>query len=333
MIFLKRIKNNYWRNYTIILVQALRIKRVIVSPGATDVSIVASLQHDSFFELYSSIDERSAAYMACGMVAESGEPVALVCTGATSSRNYMPGLTEAYYRHLPILAITCCRSNVNVGHYVDQVTDRSILPNDIANVSVYCQSVNTAEDEWDVSIKANKAIIGLKRNGGGPCHINLATKYSLDFSVKEIPAVKIISHIDNTDCMPPIPNGKVVIFVGNHIAWTKELSSAVDRFCDVYNAVVFCDQTSNYKGVYRVLFRLIFDQYEEKTKDSEIDLVIHIGYVSSSRIKARNVWRVNSDGEIRDTFRNLTTVFQMSELTFFSEYVKNRCTCRYKSSS
>ena len=48
----------------------------------------------------------SAAYMACGMAEESGEPVVLTCTGATAARNYMPGLTEAFYRKLPLLVVT-----------------------------------------------------------------------------------------------------------------------------------------------------------------------------------------------------------------------------------
>lgn len=321
--------NKYYtteRNIQIViaLLKAHGIKKVVTSPGATDVSIVASLQHDPYFELFSSIDERSAAYMACGMAAESGEPIALTCTGATSSRNYMPGLTEAFYRNLPVLAITCCRSNANVGHYVDQVTDRSNLPNDIAQVSVYCQPVNNEEDEWDVTIKTNKAIIGLRKNGGGPCHINLATKYSLDFSVKEIPPVKVIRYYDDINNLPDIPYRKVGVFVGSHVAWSDELTIAVDRFCEIYNGVVLCDQSSNYKGKYRVLFRLITDQYEEKTKGPEIDLLIHIGYVSSSKAKAHHVWRVNPDGEIRDTFRKLTAVFQMSEYTFFSEYAKRK---------
>lgn len=115
------------RNIQIVisLLKAHGIRRIVTSPGATNVAINISLQHDPYFTLYSSIDERSAAYMACGMAAESGEAIALTCTGATSSRNYFPGLTEAYYRHLPILAITCSRSNAYVGHGVDQVTDRS----------------------------------------------------------------------------------------------------------------------------------------------------------------------------------------------------------------
>ena len=80
------------------LLKQYGIRKIITSPGATNITFVASVQHDSWFELYSSVDERSAAYMACGMAAESGEPVVLTCTGATASRNYVPGLTEAYYR-------------------------------------------------------------------------------------------------------------------------------------------------------------------------------------------------------------------------------------------
>ena len=62
------------------------------------------------------VDERSAAYIACGLSEESGEAVALTCTGATASRNYLSGLTEAYYRKLPILAIT---STQHVGRIVN----------------------------------------------------------------------------------------------------------------------------------------------------------------------------------------------------------------------
>ena len=63
------------------------IRKVVASPGATNVTFVGSIQNDPFFEIYSCVDERSAAYMACGMAAESGDPIVLSCTGATSSRN------------------------------------------------------------------------------------------------------------------------------------------------------------------------------------------------------------------------------------------------------
>ena len=90
------------------------IRKIIASPGSTNVCLVTSLQADPYFEMYSSVDERSAAYLACGLACESGEPVVLTCTEATASRNYMSGLTEAYYRKLPILAITSAFHQANL---------------------------------------------------------------------------------------------------------------------------------------------------------------------------------------------------------------------------
>ena len=90
----------------IVLLKEHGIHRVIASPGTTNMTFVGSIQNDPFFHIWSCVDERSAAYMACGMAAESGEPVVLSCTGSTASRDYYPGLTEAYYRKIPILAVT-----------------------------------------------------------------------------------------------------------------------------------------------------------------------------------------------------------------------------------
>ena len=323
------MENHYTnaRNVQIViaLMKAHGVKKVIASPGATDLAIVASLQQDPYFEMYSSIDERSAAYMACGMAAESGEPVAITCTGATSSRNYMPGLTEAYYRQLPILAITCSRSNANIGHYVDQVTDRTQLPSDVVMESVQAQSIHCPEDEWDVMVKVNKAMIGLTRNGGGPTHINLVTASSSNFAVKEIAPVRKISLYLKEDKFPEVPQGKVGIFVGAHEKWPDELTAAVDNFCEVYNAMVICDPTSNYKGKYRILMPLLCEQAKEEVGGEQLDLMIQIGFVSSMLFKkAKVMWRVAKDGVVRDTFRKTNSIFQMPELDFFTKMVEGK---------
>lgn len=323
------MENHYTnaRNVQIViaLMKAHGVKKVVASPGATDMAIVASLQQDPYFEMYSSIDERSAAYMACGMAAESGEPVAITCTGATSSRNYMPGLTEAYYRQLPILAITCSRSNANIGHYVDQVTDRTQLPSDVVMESVQAQSIHCPEDEWDVMVKVNKAMIGLTRNGGGPTHINLVTASSSNFAVKEIAPVRKISLYLKEDNFPEVPQGKVGIFVGAHEKWSDELTAAVDNFCEVYNAMVICDPTSNYKGKYRILMPLLCEQAKEEVGGEQLDLMIQIGFVSSMLFKkAKVMWRVAKDGVVRDTFRKTNSIFQMSELDFFTKIVEGK---------
>ena len=54
------------------LLKEHQIRKVIASPGTTNLEFMASLQQDDFFEVFSCVDERSAAYMACGLAAETG---------------------------------------------------------------------------------------------------------------------------------------------------------------------------------------------------------------------------------------------------------------------
>lgn len=304
------------------LLKAHGIKKVVASPGTTNIRLVASMQQDSWFEIYSSADERSAAYIACGMAAKSGEPVVLSCTGATASRNYFPGLTEAYYRKLPVLAITSTQHHGRVGQNVAQVLDRSVQPRDTVKLSVELGTCYSEEDEWFCNVQANRAILELKRNGGGPVHINLETTYSTNFSVEKLPPVYPIYRIGMMDKFPKLPEGRIGIFVGEHIPFSEEETNLIEKFCRKYNAVVLCDQTSNYRGANRVLFSLTTSQDYHYFAGNDFRLIIYIGNISGAypNLPSASEWRVNPDGEIRDIFKHMKYVFEMEETSFFSAY-------------
>ena len=300
------------------------VKKIVASPGATNVCFLGSVQNDPYFEIYSSVDERSAAYIACGLAAESGEPVALTCTGSTASRNYLPGLTEAYYRQLPVLAITATQHPGRVGNYCSQTVDRSAPPKDTVRCSVQLDCVYTEEDEWACQVKANQALIALRKNGGGPVHINLVTTYSKDYSVKELPKVKGIRHIEYLVDMPSLDQYKrIAILVGVHSKWSPQLDELVERFCEAYDAVVLKNHASNYRGSYGVAQTLLFSMKGYMPTSEQADLVIYIGGVSryTSGMYSAQMWRVNPDGEIRDFEKKTTAVFQMTEEQFFEYYV------------
>ena len=301
------------------LLKAHNIRKVIASPGTTNLTFVASLQCDPFFEIYSCVDERSAAYMACGMAAESGEPVVLSCTGATASRNYLPGLTEAYYRRLPVLAVTSTQHTGRIGNLVAQVIDRSSPPPDTVVFSADIPTVHDDEDEWACAVAINRALMALRGRSPGPAHLNLATTYSKDFSVKELPPVQVIQRIGEDDAMPKLPQGRIGIFVGSHAKWSDRLRDAVDEFCEKYDAVIFHDHTSNYQGKYGCLFDLVSSQDDYLSPNKFVDLLIHIGEVSGAYmgLLPAQVWRVSPDGAARDMFRKLRYVFDMSEQRFF----------------
>lgn len=317
------------RNIQIVisLLKANGIKKVVASAGTTNYTFVGSMQNDPWFEIYSSVDERSAAYIACGLAAESGEPVVLTCTGSTASRNYLPGLTEAYYRKLPVLAITSHQGTDRLGQLIFQNIDRRNVPNDVAKLSVELPVVKDERDEAFVTMEANKAILELRRNGGGPVHINMFTTYSRDFSVKELPPVRVFKRIQAWDTMPEMPKGHICVYVGSHVHFTPEQTKAVDRFCATHDAIVICDHTSGYYGKYRLLPTLA-QLPQQGTPFETFDLMIHIGEISAATfagtVPVNEIWRVSEDGELRDPFKKLTTVFQMSEQSFFTYYSNDK---------
>lgn len=308
-----------------ILVSLLKqygIKRIIASPGTTNITFVECLQGDPFFEVFSSVDERSAAYMACGMAAESGEPVVLSCTGATASRNYLPGLTEAFYRKLPVLAVTSTQHPGRIGRNVPQVMDRRSPLNDVCVYSFQSRSIASADDRLECELCTNEALLELTRHGGGPVHIDLVTTYSDGFSADGLPVARKIDRIFPGDALPSLEGKRVEVFVGAHRPWSEKLAAAVDSFCATYGAAVLCDQTSNYRGAYRVLAALVSKQECGQIACNHTDVIVYIGDISGAylNLPACEVWRVNPDGRIREPFGTLRYVFEMNEQEFFESY-------------
>lgn len=302
------------------LLKAHGIKKIIVSPGATNISIVNSLQHDSFFELFSAYDERSAAYMAVGLARSSGEPVGLSCTGATASRNYTPGLTEAFYKTAPVLVITSSQESEKMYQYFPQLTDRTQQFNDMVFKSIQVPVIKSDKDIFFQETEINMALLDLIEKKG-PVHINLITDYNNNFDIKELPSFRKIERYHINDEFPKIISGKIAIFIGAHVPFSTELELAIDSFCSAYNALVIGDHTSNYKGKYKLQINLLADQ--DITKDfMKFDLVIHIGYVSGAYIKfySKEIWRVNPDGMPRDLYRRVTKIFAIQEIDFFKHY-------------
>lgn len=317
--------NNINIQILISLIKSHNIKKVIVSPGTKNINLVRSLQNDPFFEMYSCIDERSAAYMACGLSTEANEPVIISCTGATACRNYMPGLTEAYYRNIPILAITSTNDQSKVGHHIAQVLDRSVIPKDISYFNTHIPS---KLDFWDCEIRINSALLELKRNNCGPVIIDFETTYNNKFECKNLPHVRVIEKITPSDSFPPIPNDcKIGILIGNNTIINNDLTKAIDSFCEKYNAIVISDHTNGYYGNFKIQHCLETLQKKElKNHQLFPDLIIYIGGITESYFVQKiikhnsDLWRVNIDGILRDPFKNLKNIFEMTELEFFKKY-------------
>jgi 2-succinyl-5-enolpyruvyl-6-hydroxy-3-cyclohexene-1-carboxylate synthase len=304
------------------------IKKIVISPGSTNVPISRSVQLDPWFEAYSVVDERSAAYFAVGLAHSTGEPVVISCTGATASRNYLPGLTEAYYRNLPVIALTSQHHTSDFGNLVPQVTDRTVSQNDVKKISVSLPVVKDEEDYEHCVIAANKALIAATTRGGGPVHINLHIVGDYSFTTPELPKVRKISYYNNAKLDDTIEalnlelkGKKIGVFVGAHRKIDGDLKRTLENFAIKYNAPVFIDQTSGYNGKNSVLISHIADlKWSPNKPDIVIDMGSITGDYSISWLFGIETWRLSEDGEVHDRLHNQTKLFDGLERNFFEAF-------------
>jgi 2-succinyl-5-enolpyruvyl-6-hydroxy-3-cyclohexene-1-carboxylate synthase len=94
--------------------KAKGIKRIVISPGSRNAPLTISFTKHPFFECYSIVDERCAAFFALGMAQQTGEPVAVVCTSGSALLNYYPAIAEAFYSDIPLIVVSADRPSYRI---------------------------------------------------------------------------------------------------------------------------------------------------------------------------------------------------------------------------
>ncbi|ELY88514.1 2-succinyl-5-enolpyruvyl-6-hydroxy-3-cyclohexene-1-carboxylic-acid synthase [Natrinema altunense] len=98
---------------------------VCIAPGSRSTPLTVAFAEHPEVDVYSQLDERSAAYFALGRARRTGEPTALVCTSGTAAANFHPAVMEADRARVPLLVLTADRPpelrNSGANQTVDQV--------------------------------------------------------------------------------------------------------------------------------------------------------------------------------------------------------------------
>ena len=327
--------SNY-ENITMVvsLLKEHNIRYIVISPGGTNMPFVKAVQDDPFFTCYSIVDERSAAYFAIGIYLETGEIVAMSCTSAQATRNYIPGLTEAFYKKVPLLAISMEKHPRFKYQDYMQAPDQASLPNDCVKKSFELPFISDKNDIMHSIRVINEAILELSRDGYGPVQLCIPW---LDWKLDDItPTVRCIKHYSITDSWDDVnmEGKKILIVIGEHRKFTNDETKLIDRFCDGYNSAVYVNHLSNFHGKYAVngSLSLISMKFEKFESEFAPDILITFGgltgdyplYNTLSRIKLQNVehWRISLDGKVVDTYDKLTKVFQC-DFNFFMTRMEN----------
>lgn len=274
-------------------------------------SIVKSVEDDPFFTCYSVVDERSAAYFAIGLTLEEPSPVALMCTSAQATRNYIPGLTEAYYRNSPIVAITADYDACYTGQLWPQVIRQMEYPNDAVRLSVDLPLVKDDSDYHLIIRRINQALDTLKI---GPTHINVRVAQPWIQGPDKLETARKI----NTNGWPALPKGDILVLIGSHTP-----TNVVNDFAKRHGATVCTSLLSNYHGAGVIPIVAWLKNYRQPNLLITLGGVVgEYGLYSKLRNGKFSHWHIAPNGDYADTYRILTHLFKCKEETFFQHYAK-----------
>ena len=302
------------------LLKSNEIHTIVISPGGTNIPFINAVQNDPFFECYSIVDERSAAYFAIGLYLQTKSPIVLLCTSAQATRNYIPGLTEAFYKRVPLLAITMEKHPRFKYQEYMQAPDQTSLPEDAVKKSFELPYISDYNGYMHSIRTVNEAIIELSSNGLGPVQLCIPW---LDFKQEDKKnEIRSICRINSIKKKINVDNRKILLVIGEHTPFNENEIKSINCFCERTNTVVYVNHLSNFQNKYsvfanRLLSSITCDEFE-KIKP---DIIITIGgqtgdyplYLALASNKYSDVehWRIEEDGKIIDTYDKLTKVFAL----------------------
>lgn len=316
------------------LLKKNNIRDLVISPGGTNISFIKKVQDDDFFRCYSVVDERSAAYVAIGIYLQKKNPVALICTSAQATRNYIPGLTEAYYKKVPILAITMEKHPRFKYQDYMQAPDQNSLPRDSVKKSFELPFISDINDYYHSLRTTNEAILELSKNGNGP--IQLCVPW-LDFPLKDIePEFRVIRRFNTNEISREnLSSKKILVLIGEHLPFSEDEKKALEYFSENTNSVIYVNHLSNYSSHYTVEGNLLLlTSNSDEIESIKPDVLITIGgqsgdypfYLAFSRNTLHDIehWRICEDGAVVDTYDKLTRIYQGSLVKFFNN-INSKC--------
>jgi 2-succinyl-5-enolpyruvyl-6-hydroxy-3-cyclohexene-1-carboxylate synthase len=129
------------------------IRHIVISPGSRNAPLTIGFTNDDFFNCYSIVDERCAAFFALGIAQQIQEPVAVVCTSGSALLNYYPAISEAYYSNIPLVVLSADRPK----HLIDIGDGQTIKQKNVYGDHVlYSANLKLDLKEGDKSVKENE---------------------------------------------------------------------------------------------------------------------------------------------------------------------------------
>lgn len=310
----------------------------MISPGSRNAPLIVAVSRHEGLRCHVVIDERCAAFFGLGIALQTGKAVALICTSGSAVLNYGPALSEAYYRQIPLIAISADRPE----EWIDQddsqtIHQAGVLDNVVkGSFEIGIEPVDKIKTSF-VSRTVNDAIILANRLPLGPVHINVRLDEPLGnivetsendtrFIAKVGSGCPTLSDEVLERLAAEIRGRKVMVIAGfgNH---DESLDRALNAFVKSTGAVVLHEAQSNVHLSHSVAHIDATLSVMDKAEMDAMypDLVITFGGSIVSRMVKRYLrdatglehWHIGMNGNSVDCFMALSKRIECSPHLFF----------------
>ncbi|MCR9183548.1 MAG: 2-succinyl-5-enolpyruvyl-6-hydroxy-3-cyclohexene-1-carboxylic-acid synthase [Flavobacteriaceae bacterium] len=312
------------------------IRNIVICPGSRNAPLTICFTENPFFNVYSIVDERAAAFFALGIAQQTGTPTAVICTSGSAVLNFYPAIAEAYYSDIPLIVISADRPS----NFIDIGDGQTIRQEHVFEKHIlYSANLKPEETHQDYNeIQINSAInisIELK----GPVHINapfdepLYEKTNqLLIAPQNVPVKITKNEIDNeiseyVDLWNCSRRKLILIGVLPPNSLQKQI---INQLASDDSVLVLTETTSN---VHHTNFICSIDQLiaplsDEEFKELQPNILISFGgMVISKKVKAflrtfpaKHHWHID-EKKAYDTYFYLKKHFKVSPQDFFESFL------------
>lgn len=317
------------------------VQHIVISSGTRAIPFIRAIENDEYFICHSVVDERNAAFYGLGLAQQLNTPVGITCTSGTAASNYLSGMTEAYYAHTPLVAITADRSMQVLNQLETQKVNQPAIFEPVTQRSVCMPVIKDNDDLWYAKRLLDEVFLAMKQRGKGPIHINLPIEGTTDeITVKDSEDKhRLYKQIHfYTRACPEKWNSafkdierfdRILIVIGQNINLDDNTRAQIAQFCHNKKIPILGDNLSNFRCDEMIFSQATIKGLNAKTFEEVLpELVISIGNNFQERIKdlfkshrgEYEHWIIDEGGIIRDWSRSLTSLFEADNEYFFKEF-------------
>jgi 2-succinyl-5-enolpyruvyl-6-hydroxy-3-cyclohexene-1-carboxylate synthase len=149
------------------------VRHACICPGSRSTPVALALAQAPGINVWTHLDERSAAYFGLGLARSSREPVALLATSGTAAANFLPAVVEAFLSRVPLVVLTADRPHELRDNGAAQTIDQVRLYGQHAKWFFDLPEPEATADQVRlIRTLAARAVATARQDPPGPVHLN-----------------------------------------------------------------------------------------------------------------------------------------------------------------